>query len=97
MRFWRFTAEFAEPDPEGGSILGGRRRGKAGVRAGELRRACLGDPLTCWRGMLTVYVAVTNDYGHATKDAGGGFRAVDCVPRRVGSNGAAIDALINGC
>ncbi len=32
--------------------------------------------------MLTVCVAVTDSSWHAREDAGGGFRAVDSVPRR---------------
>jgi len=42
----RFDAGFAEPDPEGGSFLGGGRQEGASARADELRRVRHGEPLT---------------------------------------------------
>jgi len=44
VRFCRFTAVFAELDPERRSVLGDGRQGGACVRKSEIRRACLDFP-----------------------------------------------------
>ncbi len=84
--FCRFTAGFAEPDPEGGSVFVGGRQEEVTCEEVNSEEFCLVTPsLTSWSGVLTVCVAVDDSSGPTREDTGGGFRAVDCVPRWEGA------------
>jgi len=77
--FCRFAAGCADPDLEGGSFLDGGRREGTCVRACELRRVRLGDPLVDWSGVLTVYVAVTDTSGQLERTrVGDSVRSTAC-------------------